>query len=131
MTTAYNVTPRNFMDALDILNGKSQVKIGHNTYMRIEHNEGLAEIKIRLHDTDVVTFTEDFNIILDDGGWQTVTTKERINRYLPSGWKLYQKDYQWFIDADGDTHKYYEGISLAYSHPYPTYIDWAAFFKTN
>tara|TARA_Y100000310_G_scaffold329489_1_gene399449 strand:+ start:649 stop:996 length:348 start_codon:yes stop_codon:yes gene_type:complete len=115
MTTAYNATPRNFMDALDILNGRSQVKIGHNTYMRIEYFEQPdVEIKIRLHNTDVVTFTENDDIILDDGGWQTVTTKERINRYLPSGWKLYQKDFQWFIDTDYGTHKYYEGISLAY-----------------
>jgi hypothetical protein len=39
------------------------------------------EIAVRLHNTDVVTFRRDGAITLNTGGWFTVTTKERINRF--------------------------------------------------
>lgn len=38
---------------------------------------------IRLHNTDILTFKKSGAIILDSGGWRTVTTKDRLNRFLP------------------------------------------------
>lgn len=40
--------------------------------------EGL-ETRVRLYSTDVVTFCPD-RIILNTGGWETVTTKSRMNQ---------------------------------------------------
>jgi len=39
---------------------------------------------VRLHDTDVVTIHDDDTYTLNTGGWRTVTTKERINRFSPA-----------------------------------------------
>lgn len=38
---------------------------------------------IRLHETDIITLWADGRVTLDTGGWQTVTTKARINEYGP------------------------------------------------
>ena len=39
---------------------------------------------VRLHETDVVTIHGDDTYTLNTGGWRTVTTKERINRFSPA-----------------------------------------------
>lgn len=28
-------------------------------------------------------------VIIDSGGWNTLTTRDRLNRFLPSGWRVY------------------------------------------
>jgi len=47
----------------------------------ILHSDG--SISVRYHDTDVVTWRPDGDIVLDSGGWRSVTTKARINEYAP------------------------------------------------
>jgi len=57
------------------------------------------------HSTSVVAFNDN-EIILDTGGWYTKTTKERMNeasRTFNLGFSVYQKNYQWFIDYQGQT----------------------------
>ena len=36
-------------------------------------------------------------IRLDSGGWETFTTKERMNRYLPEGVSVFQKAGVWYV----------------------------------
>ena len=87
----------NITQAAELIQGgqpnKTTRKLGNNTYGRIEGDS----VAIRLHSTDVVTFTTDNKVILDTGGWSTVTTKARMNQYLPTGYGVYQHDYEWFI----------------------------------
>lgn len=76
---------------------------------------------IKFHDTEIVRFNEEV-IKLDSGGWQTVTTKRRMNqassRFLLS-FGVYQTRGDWFIsfmDADynhGDPIPFYDGITLS------------------
>lgn len=43
---------------------------------------------------------------LDSHGYRTPTTKQRINRYLPSGYRVVQRDHEWHLqtyDPDGST----------------------------
>lgn len=56
-------------------------KVGNNTYAERRGDR----IAIRLHSTDVVTFLPDGSIMLNTGGWYSVTTKDRMNSYLPGG----------------------------------------------
>lgn len=36
-------------------------------------------------------------------GWDTSTTKQRLNRYLPSGYRVYQEDHDWYLSTpDGE-----------------------------
>lgn len=43
---------------------------------------------IRLHQTDILTFRPRGGFTVDTGGWNTHTTRARINEFLPSGWKV-------------------------------------------
>ncbi len=45
--------------------------------------------RIRLHKTDILTFTKDgAGFTIDTGGWNTPTTRARLNEYLPAGWQV-------------------------------------------
>ena len=56
---------------------------------------------VRLHSTDIVDVdTRDNTITLNTGGWNTVTTKERMNavlRAFNSPYRVYQRDFQWYV----------------------------------
>jgi hypothetical protein len=67
-------------------------KLANNTYGRIDGDT----VAVRLHWTDIVTATAE-EARYSSGGWQTHTTKDRINRYLPSGWVLSQRDFVWYL----------------------------------
>jgi hypothetical protein len=104
MSKYYNAKPTNYAEANEILGSRRELKIAHNTTIRRVDSDTIA---IRLHYTDVVTFHDGLPsghgsgwigwTVLNSGGWQTVTTKERINRYLPEGWKLSQHDWEWTV----------------------------------
>jgi hypothetical protein len=77
-------------------------KLANNTYFEIlptNNQTGLPDFGVRLHNTIIITWTADGKTILNSGGWQTVTTKERINRYMPDGFTLWQEKGIWFIGA--------------------------------
>jgi len=74
-------------------------KLANNTYGRIE--DGV--VYIRLHNTDIVTIWPG-KVRYNTGGWFTVTTKERINRYTPDFigvasekgiWHVWQRGREW------------------------------------
>jgi hypothetical protein len=82
-----------------------QNRIGsHKTYVRSDGNA----IIVRYHYTDVVKFTPK-TITLNTGGWETSTTKTRMNqasRQYGLGYTVYQKDYDWFVRYKGKTMKF-------------------------
>jgi hypothetical protein len=53
-------------------------------------------IAIRLHLTDILTFNPDGSVVANSGGWKTVTTKARLNDYLPSGYGISQSKGVWY-----------------------------------
>ncbi|MFA5307604.1 MAG: hypothetical protein WC365_09205 [Candidatus Babeliales bacterium] len=50
------------------------------------------------HQHAIAVKTKD-SITLDSCGFRTLTTKERINNYLPQPYRLYQNSHKWFIEA--------------------------------
>ena len=85
-------------------------KVGNNTFEVVYKNGDRA---IRLHKTDILTFTPN-RVILNTNGWETVTTKARINQYMPNGY-VYQRKYKWYVSTpEGDT-PYYDGMELDYN----------------
>lgn len=94
---------------------------GRNAERRKLENNTYAErrgecIAIRLHATDIMTFHPDGRIVLNSGGWKTVTTKARMNEYLPPGLQIWQNRGTWnwsgglpytdedWVDAEGKVH---------------------------
>jgi hypothetical protein len=68
--------------------------------------------KVRYHSTDVVVFNQD-EIILNSGGWNTVTTKLRMNQASSEfdlGYHVRQFDYQWYVDTEDSCYRFHDGM---------------------
>lgn len=78
-------------------------KIANNTYL-VPLEDGA--VAVRLHDTNVLTILPDNSYILNSGGWQTVTTKARINEF--SSARLCQKNGLWTVSGI----PFYDGMKV-------------------
>lgn len=87
----------------------SKAANARNTF-KIEYEDG--SIAYRLHKTDVVTFT-DHSIILNSGGWRTPTTKERINEFAPTQFRVSQDKGLWHVHTPKGTFDFYDGIEFS------------------
>ena len=76
------------------------------------HN-GVAHVF--LHGNKIAEIGEGF-IVLMDGGWQTNTTKSRLNAILEGnglpGEKVFQKQHKWFVTVNGETVEFFSGMRL-------------------
>lgn len=65
------------------------------------------------HQTAVVVEHPNGSYTLNSGGYRTSTTKERINRHLPAGYRLIQRDFEWYVvDPDGDRIDFSDGMEI-------------------
>ena len=95
-------------EAMLMVRGKRNAqrrKVGNNTYAEILHDNSVG---IMLHSTYVVKIHPDNTYTLQTGGWQTVTTKDRINQYSPV--RVYQRNYEWFVTLNGKEYPFMEGM---------------------
>ena len=63
---------------------------------------------VKYHWTNVVEFNEE-TITLNTGGWYTPTTKTRMNQtsnQFGLGFRVYQKDFDWFVEYDNKTFEF-------------------------
>lgn len=81
-----------------VLGLKESKRIGHNTDLVRLPDGGIG---IRLHWTVVVTYERDGSIRLNSGGFETTTTKQRINACLPAGFRVFAKSYKWYVQIGG------------------------------
>jgi len=88
----------NYDDAREQLNGQGGRVVCLNT--RLEENDD-GTVSVILHATRIVTYHPDGRVTLNSGGWQTHTTKDRINRCLPPGMSVYQESYRWKVRIEG------------------------------
>ena len=69
------------------------------------------ESKVFLHGNHIATVKRN-SILLFDGGWQSNTTKSRLNALLSEfrpHTRVFQKNYQWFISYAGKTFDFVSG----------------------
>lgn len=97
-------------------------KLANNTYGRIED----GRVIIKLHNTDIVTIdivtiegVYRNRIIYTPDIWFTPTTRDRINRYMPDGWKVCQASNVWWLyhytsgwGWDRPVTRFYDGLTL-------------------
>ena len=65
--------------------------------------EGLTSVVY--HNTPVVQFNSD-EIVLDSGGWDTRTTKTRMNQASNQyglGFEVFKVNYSWYVEYKGET----------------------------
>jgi|TARA_R100000030_G_scaffold14468_1_gene9532 hypothetical protein len=86
-----------------------------NTSVHFNEHENLSIV--RLHGNKIAEIGEDFLRIFD-GGWQTVTTKSRLNAIIDRFCNaatdgVFQKNYQWFVTDNGQTFDFVNGYTFA------------------
>ena len=86
-----------------ILNRKDFFK-GNTSVENYITETGAREAIVKLHGNHIATVGETLQIC--DAGWQTVTTKSRLNALcneFAEGCYVFQKNFDWFLgDADGN-----------------------------
>lgn len=73
-------------------------KVDNHTHLK---RRGPDAIAVCLHQTDILTFNRNGSIVLNTGGWQTVTTRDRINDFLPAGYFLWIEERVAFLSSHG------------------------------
>ena len=77
--------------------------------------------KVYLHGNHIATYNyANKELSLFDGGWQSNTTKSRLNALcdeLATGFSVFQKNWEWFVsDFQGKTKKdFVDGITVNYN----------------
>ena len=78
--------------------------IARNT---IEYETGIGDVVTRLHDTDIVRKRPEGTVYLDTGGWNTKTTRARINEALPRGISVHtHKGSMYISGVNGKSHEF-------------------------
>lgn len=109
--------PTTWLQCQGIWENSRKRKLANNTYLErdtLEAGENRGEViyHVRLHATRVVTFHPNGNVWLDSGGWRTVTTKERFNRYLPHGYGVWSDGGVWYLGTHDNAVAYADGITI-------------------
>ena len=72
---------------------------------------------VRLHGNKIAEVTDD-SMTIFDGGWQTTTTKSRLNALINEFCNavtdgVFQKNYQWFVTDNNITKEFTNGYIFA------------------
>ena len=93
-----------------IRNGKD-FRSSNTTVTHGINEAGQREVIIKLHGNHIATVLND-TMLLFDGGWQSNTTKSRLNALLSEfrpHTRVFQKSYQWFISYAGKNFDFVSG----------------------
>ena len=87
-----------------ILNRKDFFSSNTSVENYVNNITGVREAVVKLHGNHIATVGDTLQIC--DAGWQTVTTKSRLNALcneFAEGCYVFQKNFDWFLgDADGN-----------------------------
>ncbi len=102
--------PTTYTEAREALKGRASRTIANNTFLARDGED----IALYLHRTPVVTFKADGSIVLNTGGWHTVTTKDRLNRVARAhGWNLYADKRVWYVaHRSGAKFEFEDGFTI-------------------
>ena len=83
---------------------------------RVEYNNSSDCSSVYLHGHQIATFSHALKAVkLSSCGWQTVTTKSRLNAILSEvkwGAKVYQKDFNWFVSYRNQVQSFFDNMIL-------------------
>lgn len=77
--------------------------VGRRVFLPDEADTPEYDIAVRYHDTNIVTYHGDGSITLDTGGWETVTTTNRMDMLTPTRFRVRRRNsYVEVVDALDD-----------------------------
>ena len=87
---------------------------GSNTQVNYNSNTNCSSVY--LHGHQIATLDHSTNALkIDSCGYQTVTTKSRLNAILAEvkyGCRVFQKQWDWFVSYNNSTQSFFDGMIL-------------------
>lgn len=87
---------------------------GSNTTVRYNENTNCSQVL--LHGHQIASYDHNTQAIkLDSCGYETVTTKSRLNAILQEvmyGARVFQKNFDWFVSYNNQTESFIDGMIL-------------------
>lgn len=88
---------QSYAAAIKFLGKKDSKTIGYKTRMiRLGDH-----VSVFHHTTAIVTYYENGMIQLNNGGWASSTTSNRMHRLTPPNVRVFIKQYEMFVEVDG------------------------------
>lgn len=98
---------------MDMINKLSELNKYRNTTVTWEDDIDAVNFRVTLHDTCIVRSDMVRGVlVINSGGYQTATTKKRINEVFKAinlDAYLYQKDFVWYLDP---SETFYDGATV-------------------
>ena len=86
---------------------------------QVSYNESTDCSSIYLHGHQIATFDHNNQAVkLSSCGWQTVTTKSRLNAILDEvkyGCRVFQKQFDWYLQTNNQTVDFWDGMILSHN----------------
>ena len=92
------------------IRGRRDWRSGNTAVVINDSNDAL----VYLHGNFIAKVSQHF-VQLFDGGWQSVTTKSRLNAILSEvkyGCNVYQKDFNWFVSYADQVVSFFDNMIL-------------------
>ena len=87
-----------------------------NSNTKVDYNSNTNCSTVVLHITAIAVYDHNTQALkLNTGGWYSVTTKSRLNAILQgliAGASVYQKNFNWFLNYNNQTHDFNDGMIL-------------------
>ena len=88
---------------------------------QVSYNDFTNCSEVRLHGHSIATFDHNLKALkISSCGWQTVTTKSRLNAILDEvkyGAKVFQRNWNWFVSYNNQTESFWDGMILMDANP--------------
>jgi len=87
-----------------------------NSNTEVNYNSNTDCSAVYLHGNQIATVDHNTNALkLSSCGWYSVTTKSRLNAILQgliAGASVYQRQFNWFLNYNNQTHNFNDGMIL-------------------
>ena len=87
-----------------------------NSNTQVNYNSNTDCSAVYLHGNQIATVDHNNQALkLSSCGWQSVTTKSRLNAILQgliAGASVYQRQFNWFLNYNNQTHNFFDGMII-------------------
>jgi len=95
-------------DCADRLGSRDKRKLRHSVWLVRD----VADITVVHHTTPIIRYRPDGSIVLDCGGYRSVSTKANLTRYTDLA--VWQKDFTWYVSDGIESEKIFvNGMTFA------------------
>ena len=113
-TNSFNFPMRKLEKQMNFALSNKANWAGSNT--TVSYNDSTNCSQVYLHGHQIATLDHNTNALkLDSCGYETVTTKSRLNAILEEvkwGCRVFQKNWNWFVSYNGTTTDFIDGMIL-------------------